>query len=105
MTNVNRPPVPPTIADQTAYEGSAFSLNAPRFYDPDGDPMTYSFSGLPSWLKVTNPSVNDRYISGRPPYTEATPGNPAVYVITMTATDAGGATASKPFNLTVNDVP
>ena len=36
---------------------------------------------------------------------EATPSNPTVYPITMTATDAGGAIASRTFNLTVQDVP
>ena len=106
VVNVNRPPVAPTtIPGQTAYENSSYSFNAPAFSDPDGDALIYSFSGLPSWLKVSYPEVNPRYISGRPPYTEATPGNPAQYVITLIATDPDGATASKPFNLTVNDVP
>jgi uncharacterized delta-60 repeat protein len=90
-----------------AIEDSAFLLSvpAPSFVDPDGDALTYSATrsngtALPSWLSF---DALTRTFSG-------TPGNADVGILGLkvTATDAGGLSASSSFNLTVantNDIP
>ena len=53
------------IEDQTALAGEAFFYAIPEsiFVDPDGDRLTWSVSGLPSWLTF-NPTT--RLLSGTP---------------------------------------
>ena len=53
------------IEDQTALAGEAFRYFIPEsiFVDPDGDRLTWSVSGLPSWLTF-NPTT--RLLSGTP---------------------------------------
>ena len=53
------------IEDQTALAGEAFFYAIPEsiFVDPDGDRLTWSVSGLPSWLTF-NPAT--RLLSGTP---------------------------------------
>ena len=58
VTPVNDAPVAPSIANQTATEGVAFSFQAPAFTDPDSSTLTYTAtladdSALPSWLTFT----------------------------------------------------
>ncbi len=78
------PNLPPTttttIADQTASVGVPFQFTVPAglFQDPNpGQSLTYSASGLPSWLQF-DPST--RIFSGTPP-------TPTTVVATLTATD------------------
>lgn len=104
VSHQNRPPVAPVIPALTATEGASFGYTVPAFSDPDGDPLTYRFSGLPSWLRVSYPDLNPRYVSGRPPYSESSPSGQATYSITVTATDAAGAETHREFPLTVVDV-
>jgi hypothetical protein len=104
VLNANRPPVAPaSIPGQTATEGVSFGYTAPPFTDPDGDALSYTFSGLPGWLSVCYPTQNPRYLCGRPPFTEASPSVPKVYTIVQRATDTTGAFAEQSFTLTVLD--
>ena len=64
--------------------------------DPDGNPLTYSATGLPAGLGI-NP--NTGLISGTLTFTSA-----GTYTVTATASD-GAATDSKAFSWTVTDVP
>ncbi len=89
------------IPDQTATEDQAFSLNLrPFFSDPDGETPTLSVSTIPSWLAF---NANTGVLSGTP-----ADGDAGMTNITVTATDAVGASVSDTFMLTtnnVNDVP
>ncbi|MBF0532952.1 MAG: tandem-95 repeat protein [Candidatus Omnitrophica bacterium] len=51
VNKVNQPPVLDAVVDQTAYEGSEFTLILSAS-DPDGDPLTYSVAGLTSNAKI-----------------------------------------------------
>jgi Tol biopolymer transport system component len=51
VRNLNQPPVAEAIAPETVQEGSAVALNGATSYDPDSDPLTYS------WTQTGGPSV------------------------------------------------
>ncbi len=105
VLNANGPPARPDgIPAQTAYEDAYFSYTIPAFADPDGDAVSYSFVGLPARLAVYNPASNPRYLYGRPPATESGPTVNKIYWITATASDAFGHSASRAFQLTVQNV-
>jgi Putative Ig domain len=89
-------PTATVIADQSANEGKAFSLNvASHFAAPAaGDTLTFSAS-LPAGLSI---NAHTGVISGTP--TDGDYGNNA---ITVTATDAHGKAISESFNLQVGD--
>jgi hypothetical protein len=80
------------IPDQTATVGQAFNYTLPAntFIDPDGDPMTYTASGLPMGL-----SFAVQTISG-------TPMTSGIYSVTITATDGSILSGFDVFTLTVN---
>ena len=84
---------------QSVVDGNAFSINmANAFHDTVvGEHMTYTATGLPSWLSMNSAGV----ISGIPEITSALPGP---YTISVTATDANGVKAPvDTFSLTVTD--
>ncbi len=89
------------IPDQTATEDQAFSLNLrPFFSDPDGETPSLSVTTLPSWLSF---NATTGVLTGTPD-----DGDAGMTNITVTATDAVGASVSDTFSLTtnnVNDVP
>ena len=89
-------PTATAIANQSAYEGQAFSLNvASHFAVPAaGDTLTYSAS-LPTGLSI---NAHTGIISGTP--TDSDFGN---HTITVTATDAHGKAISETFHLVVGD--
>ena len=100
VSNTNdAPTVANEIADQTATEGVALSIDISSvFADVDaGDTLTYSVAGA-SWL-----SISGTTISGTPP------AGAGAVTVTVTATDSAGATVSDEFVLTVsqaaNNVP
>jgi Ca2+-binding RTX toxin-like protein len=91
------------MADQVADEGSAvnFALPAGMFTDVDGDVLTLTASmgdgtELPSWLNFD--AANGTF-SGTPGGNDA-----GTLSITVTATDASGASASDSFDLNVADI-
>ncbi len=89
-------PTATAIADQSANEGQAFSLNvASHFTAPAaGDTLTFS-AALPSGLSI---DAHTGVISGTP--TDSDYGNNPV---TVTATDAHGQSISESFHLVVGD--
>lgn len=105
ILNADAPPQrPDQIPAQFAIEGEIFSYSVPAFPDPDGETVSYAYSGLPAWLTIYNPSANPRFLYGRPPFTESGPNNARTYWITVTASDPAGNSASRAFPLTVNNV-
>ncbi len=93
------PTVDNPIANQTANFGAPFNFTVPSdtFEDADGaNTLTYSASGLPSWLTFT---AATRVFSGTP----ASPADAGISNITVTVSD-GTDTANDAFTLTVANV-
>ena len=85
-----------TIPDQTATEGSAFTLDtSPYFTDADGDTLTYSIAAagrtLPSWLSI---DANTGIISATPP------ADAPNILVEVTADDGRGGQVTSRFTLT-----
>ena len=90
----NAPTVATEIPDQTATEDTAFSLDISSvFADADGDTLTYSISGNPSWLTLTGTTL-----SGTPLQEHV-----GTHTITVTASDGNGGTVTETFTLTVEN--
>ncbi len=104
VAQVNDAPVGADIAAQTVEQEDVFTLNvAPFFSDVDiaagtnavpQAALTYTAAGLPSWATL---NATTGVITGTPTNVAAI----GVTAVTVTATDADGATASETFNLTV----
>ena len=89
---VNHPPIITTPSAQTSTAGTPISNLAISASDADGNPLTYSASGLPAGLGIN--SANG-LISG-------TPTAPGSYTVTVTVSDGFvGGTASASFGWTV----
>ena len=87
------PTVANAIADQTATEDTAFSLDISGvFADADGDTLTYSVAGA-SWLTLTGTTL-----SGTPAQSDT-----GTHSITITADDGNGGTVTETFTLTVEN--
>ncbi len=89
-------PTATAIADQSGYDGQAFSLNASSYFTAPaaGDALTFS-AALPTGLSI---DAHTGIISGTP--TDSDVGNNPV---TITATDAHGQSTSENLNLAVAD--
>ncbi|GAB3937734.1 Kelch repeat-containing protein [Larkinella terrae] len=91
----NQLPKPPTptviIAPLSAQVGVPFSATLVAFTDPEGTTLSYGVTGLPNGLSINNIT---RVISG-------TPEQEGTFNLTYQATDAGGASNSVSFALTV----
>jgi len=94
LTIANTAPTAPAIANQTAAVGAAWSFTAPAFSDANGDALTYTISGMPSWMSF---NASTRVLSG-------TPKPVGTWTITLTATDPSGAAVSKAFKVTTPNV-
>jgi large repetitive protein len=92
---VNSAPVAPTIPNQTATAGTAWSYTVPAFTDPNGDVLTYSASGLPAWMSF---NATTRVLSG-------TAGPVGSWTINITATDPSGVQANRSFTVTTPSTP
>ncbi len=94
------PVVGAPTANQAASDGQAVAaLDASRaFADPNGDPLTYAASGLPSGLAI---DPNTGRITG----TVAANAQPGSYAVTVTATDDKGAATLETFTWSIDDTP
>jgi YD repeat-containing protein len=100
--NVTTPTLTTALANQTAtLSGANFAAmsysTAGSFSDPLGMGLTYSASGLPSWLSINS---STGVISGTPP----TPTAPTSYTVTVSAMDVVGYSVSGSFTVTVPTV-
>jgi LysM repeat protein len=95
---VTTPNVAPYVVgaspDKAATVGQAFSYTFPAFGDRNGQALTYTLAGAPSWMTF---NASTRTMSG-------TPTSAATYTLTVTASD-GSLAASDSFTLTVSSVP
>ncbi len=88
-TGTNPSPTVSPIADQSSVEGAAVNLDvAPNFADDDA--ITYTATGLPAGLSISAGGT----ITGTLPANASVAGP---YTITVTATDAQGATVTDTF--------
>jgi hypothetical protein len=71
------------------------TLASNTFIDPNGDSLTYTVSGLPSWLSFNSKTL----------YFNGTPTEYAVYTISVTATDPWGANATMTFSIVAGVEP
>lgn len=67
ITNVNHPPVAEAGPDQTVQEGSPVILDGSASYDPDVEPLTYT------WLQIFGPPVTLAYPHSATPSFTAPP--------------------------------
>jgi glucose/arabinose dehydrogenase len=98
LTVVQAPNTPPTlaaIANQTNLVGQAIAPLQLSAGDLDGDPLTYSASGLPPGLAI---GPGSGAITG-------TPATAGTYTATATVIDGRGGSASRAFVWTINPVP
>jgi VCBS repeat-containing protein len=95
VTNTNdAPTLNSAIADQTAVEDIAFSLNvASKFSDEEGDAITYSISNAPTGLVI---DANTGVITGKPVNADV-----GVHAVSLTATDSNGDSSTSSINITV----
>jgi large repetitive protein len=97
---VNDIPTTVGLPNQNGDDGAAVSFSvASAFDDPDGDPLTFSATGLPPALTL-DPATG--LITGvlAPDTSENGP-----YVVTVTATDPSGAQVTTSFVYSVQNVP
>jgi CshA-type fibril repeat protein len=101
VTPVNDGPIAtPPLNGQLSSDGGAVSVaTTANFRDPDGDPLTYSATGLPPGLTI-DPATG--VISGTIA-SVASQTSGGVYNVVVTATDPGGASATSPFAWTVTN--
>ncbi|WP_229317159.1 putative Ig domain-containing protein [Larkinella sp. C7] len=89
----NQPPLPPaSISPLIAQVEVSFSATLPVFSDPEGEPLTYGLTGLPTSLQF---NAETRTITGTP--TEA-----GSWTLNYQSTDAQNARVSIQIQLTVN---
>ena len=93
--SANRAPIAPPggIENQRIVLGVTYDFEIPKFSDPDGDPLTYSASGLPAGFRF--------YDDPAFPYIFGTSTVPGVSTVVITATDPAGLSTSAAFSLTV----
>jgi hypothetical protein len=98
VNNVNDPPeITSETPAGTVDQGAAYSFTV-NATDPDaGDTLVYSITGNPAWMSI-DPSTG--VISGTPGAEDVA----ETTGITVTVTDAAGATDTVTFNVTVNNV-
>ncbi len=102
ITSSNQAPslVAPTPSQSTS-DGSAVTLAAgAAFSDPNGDPLTYSATGLPAGLSI---NTSTGVITGTIDHSASQGGTGGVYAVTVTASDGKGATTSETFSYTVTN--
>jgi Putative Ig domain len=94
VNNINEAPIVSNlIPSQRTENGQAFSYTLPTniFSDPEGDALTLSTPGLPSWLSF---NANTRTLTG-------TSNSTGSYAIALQASDGNGGNVSTTFSINV----
>ena len=95
--DINVPASAPAVSAQNIRERTPWSFVVPVGNDNDGDPLSYSVSGLPAGLGF---NAGNRTISG-------TPTQVGTFTVTVTVSDGSNPPSSTTFQLTVraNNLP
>jgi hypothetical protein len=97
ISNTNDAPTASTVPNQTATEDAFFSINVkPYFTDIDGDTLSFTATGLPDGMTISNTGI----ISGSASNAAAIAG---AHTVTVTANDSNGGTVNTTFTITVNN--
>jgi VCBS repeat-containing protein len=105
VTGINDTPVPTGSLPNRANDDGQTSVDVDvthAFTDPDGDPLTYTATGLPTGL-VIDPHTG--HITGTVDHSASHEINGGTYQVTVTATDTSGATVSRTFTWQVTNLP
>ncbi|GAB3953389.1 hypothetical protein GCM10028805_37010 [Spirosoma harenae] len=87
----NQPPTTAGIPNQTTQPGQAYQLSLANYFaDPDGNPLTFIVSGLPSTLNQTGVIIS------------GTPTSEGSFPVSVTAVDPEGLFVTTSFLLMVN---
>ena len=101
VTAENDDPVGNPIADRTRNDGDTDSLDVSAFFtDPDGDPLSYSVTGLPPGLTLSGTTISGRILPDA-----SGPTGEKVYTVNVTASDGAGGAKTVTFTYTVINVP
>ena len=96
----NRVPTASTLPSGSATEGQLFSQDlSSAFGDPDGDPLTFSATGLPASLSI---DAVTGVVSGTPTSADV---RSVPYEATIFAADPSMAAAQAPYSIMVTGVP
>ncbi|PWB29856.1 hypothetical protein DCO49_00360 [Stenotrophomonas sp. SPM] len=87
---LNAAPRAPTLVNQTATAGAAWSYGIPAFPDANNETLTYTVSNMPAWMRF---DAATRRLTG-------TPSAVGSWTLTIKATDAAGASASTTLTIT-----
>jgi large repetitive protein len=89
------------LPNQANPDGDAVSINvAPNFSDLDGNPLSFTATGLPAGLTISAAGVISGTIDPA-----ASQLNGGIYSVTVTASDGNGGTTTSTFVWTVNNPP
>jgi len=99
VTDANGPPVLDPIADRTLEQGSMMFISVSG-WDPDGDPLTLTASGLPPFGTLTDYGNGSGSIQLMPSDTQP----PGAWTVTVSLSD-GTNTVSQSFTVTVTAPP
>jgi hypothetical protein len=90
VPGANSAPIGSSIEDQSDAEGDTVSLPLDGYFsDPDGDPLSYSATGLPPALQI---DAVTGLVSGSLDFSAA-----GIHAVVVTARDPSNAAASQPF--------
>ena len=96
----NKAPTASPLPNGSATEGQFFNQDlSSGFVDPDGDPLTFTATGLPAGLSI---NADTGVVSGTP--TSADVSN-TPYIATISATDPSNATAQAEYSIVVMAAP
>jgi Domain of unknown function (DUF4347)/Putative Ig domain/Bacterial Ig domain len=100
ITSTNdAPSIVTTLGNQSANDGGTVSINAgTAFIDPNGDPLTFSATGLPLGLSIDSTTG---MITGTIDHSASVTGP---YTVTVTASDGKGGSTPQTFTFGVNNI-
>jgi large repetitive protein len=104
VSAVNDLPVATPIAPQNENDSDVINLPvAGNFSDVDGDPLTFTATGLPPGLSISPAGVISGTIDKAA--SQGGPNGDGIYSVTVTASDGKGGTVSTTFTYTVGNPP
>lgn len=94
--SVNTPPTLASFSCGNGFVGASYSCTTPSASDADGDPLTYSLVGAPSWLSIDG---STGALSGNPTSAGAVSG------VSISVSDGSDTATSAALSFTINTNP